>query len=93
MLAGRVLSANTGLGTHLSQWLVQCGSPWQEEEEEEERRRMVKKRKRQPARHRARREASAGRRARARGAIVCVIFIAGHKSCHMNTATGITGCP
>ena len=38
VLASRVISANTGLGTHLSQWLVQCGSPWQEEEEEEERR-------------------------------------------------------
>ena len=37
MLAGRVISANTGLSTHLSQWLVQCGPPWQKEEEEGER--------------------------------------------------------
>lgn len=42
MLASRAISANNGLGTHLSQWLVQCGPPWQEEEEGE---RKVKKAK------------------------------------------------
>ena len=44
MLASRVVSANTGLGTHLSQWLVQCGPPWQTEEEEEGERKMKKAR-------------------------------------------------
>ena len=33
MLASRAISANDGLGTHLSQWLALCGPPWQEEEE------------------------------------------------------------
>jgi len=32
VLASRVIRVNPGLGTHLSQWLVQCGPPWQEEE-------------------------------------------------------------
>ena len=40
MLASRAISANNGLGTHLSQWLGHCGPPWQEEEEGE---RKVKK--------------------------------------------------
>lgn len=34
VLASRAISLNNGLGTHLSQWLVQCGPPWQEEEGE-----------------------------------------------------------
>ena len=32
VLASRAIRVNPGLGTHLSQWLVQCGPPWQEEE-------------------------------------------------------------